>query len=437
MKKNSTLLILMMTLGLGLRSQVVTNSADNESSVKYPGGAISFDLGSSTLGFSYLYYGDSSNYRSGYFGGLNFSAKNNSGIANLFSKGDLAPEGKGKLVIGHAWTWGRTDVADAFDQLNLRLNKEDSLFNTRLKKNMDSLLKSQVRQAEKYQLAKDKIVNKVGKKSPKKLVEAIDALAEEDSLLAPVLLVLKKETEWAYKTHRQKMSGLREQQKILADSMTNRNVWLHRFSLYAEGGLSALSFKQYKLVDSSNLSNNFSDQNFQGGDFKLGMNYQLGGTLLVGGSLGFRNYHTFSLMSDKEYSLKSSLSSTSQQQSTEKKFTAYSGTFDRVDQTYFLFDIVYFRQLDKKTILALNPYFRYWVSYDLRKYPDVKDLGLSLFFFKPNTGKFSGGIYVELPDMDNNLAKLADEPNLRAPKNRLSFGIVTKFNLGSLPGYSN
>lgn len=437
MKKNYCFSFLLIALAFSMRSQVISNTADNESSVKYPAGAISFDLGSTTLGFSYLYFGDSSNYRSGYFGGLSFSAKNNTGLSKLFDKGDLAPEGKGKVILGHAWTWGRTDLADQFDLLNNQLNDADSLFNDRLRTKMDSLLKSQNLPSEKYQLAKNQLVLKVGKKSPKKLLESLDVLMEEDTVLAPVLWQVKKVTEGAYKKHRENMTTLRASQKNIGDSLANRNVWLHRFSIFAEGGLNALSFKQYQLVDSSQLSNNFSDQNFQGGDFRLGMNYQLGGTLLVGGTIGYRNFHTFSLLSDKEYSLKNSLSTSTQQQSTEKKFTAYSGNFVRVDQTYFLFDLVYFRQLDKKTILALNPYFRVWVSSELRKYPDVKDLGLSLFFFKPNSGKFSGGIYLELPDIDNNLEKLEDEPNLRAPKNRLSFGIVTKFNLGALPGYGN
>jgi hypothetical protein len=436
-------IILTISMALVLRtsySQILNNSSDGEGSTLFPGGAFSFDLGTSALGFSYVYYGDSSFSKSGYFGGLSVQAKNNEGISNLFNKGDFTPEGKGKLIIGRAWVWGENSLQKAInklDSLSKAKHLSDSLFYIKLSSGLDSMFVKNIQDVKKRRLAKDEKDKGIETGSFKQLLKRIDDLTIQEESLGSAL---EKATEYILievDDYAREQKGIKEKLKQLRDSVANSNTWLNRFSIYLEGGMNALSFKKYELVDSSNFSNNFTDKNFQGGDIRLGLNWQHGGSWLFGIALGYKNYNSFTLLTDKEYVVKNTLTSSSQQQTIEKKMTAYTGKYNVFNQTYLFVDVIHFRKLDKKTIVAINPYFKLRMSSNATVYPDVKDIGLNLFFFKPKTGKLSGGIYVELPDIDNNLERLEDEPNLRRPENRLNFGVVAKFNIGSLPGYSN
>lgn len=434
--KKIIILIALLAVKNAFIAQVLNNSKSGESALIYPGGAVSFDLNTTTLGFGYNYYGDSSAFRSGFMGGFNVQAKNNESISNLFNRGDFTPEGKGKIILGYSWVWGTSKAGKESERLVNELRTSDSLFIFQLKKNADSILNITIPDRPKYLTAKNEIVDKINKVSYKSLYKIMDLLSLKEPSISSALTEIKIFIQEQLKEHENVMQEKNKAVTEIHNSIANSNNWSYRLSLFAEGGVGALEFKRYAFADSANYSNNFKDQSFRGGDSKIGLNLQIGGTLLLGIAGGYKKTNNFELLTGKEYVIRNSASNATQQQITEKKITAYTGTYGMYDQTYLLFDVVYFRKLDSKTIVALNPYFKTRFSSDKTVYPDVKDIGLNAFFFKRN-GKFSGGVYVELSDIDNNLEKMKDEPNLRKPENRLDFGIVVKFNIGSLPSYNN
>ncbi len=121
----------------------------------------------------------------------------------------------------------------------------------------------------------------------------------------------------------------------------------------------------------------------------------------------------------------------------EKKITGYSGKYGAVEVNNFNADIVFRLKLDDedRSHLLINPYMRATLfSRDTSLMVNKTNLGAGFYFMQ---GKFLGGFYVELPDVNNNAEKMkpTDEQNLRQPLQRLSFGIVTKINLKTIMGW--
>ena len=97
-----------------------------------------------------------------------------------------------------------------------------------------------------------------------------------------------------------------------------------------------------------------------------------------------------------------------------------------------------FKLSDTSRILA-SLYLRSSLfSRDTAYLKNYTNIGTGLYFINKK-GKFLGGLYVELPDINNNVekAKPQDEINIRPPFKKLTFGIVIKFNISSIFDWSN
>jgi len=84
---------------------------------------------------------------------------------------------------------------------------------------------------------------------------------------------------------------------------------------------------------------------------------------------------------------------------------------------------------------AGDPYIRIQTSTNTTLLPNTLNLGCGFYFFQ-QTGKFLGGFYAELPDVNNNYEKMkptADQ-QLKGPLQRLTFGLVGKLSLSSFLG---
>lgn len=89
--------------------------------------------------------------------------------------------------------------------------------------------------------------------------------------------------------------------------------------------------------------------------------------------------------------------------------------------------------------LITNLYFRgNLASRDTAYLKNISSFGVG-FYFLGKKSKFLGGLYVELPDIKNNIekAKPESERNIRKPFKKLTFGITTRFSLGSIFGWTN
>ena len=101
--------------------------------------------------------------------------------------------------------------------------------------------------------------------------------------------------------------------------------------------------------------------------------------------------------------------------------------------------IIDFKLKGDTSRILVNPYLRASLfSRDTAYIKNYTNLGLGLYFLGRKR-KFIGGLYVELPDINNNAekAKPEDEIHIQPPFKKLSFGIVTKFNISSFFNFTN
>jgi hypothetical protein len=208
-----------------------------------------------------------------------------------------------------------------------------------------------------------------------------------------------------------------------------------RLTLFAFGGINAIGFKRFTGIDSTDLSKSITDVGERGGQFGLGINYQWR-NIWLGFTFSRSESNNFTLLKKKEYTLQNTVTIAPNTLIEETKITAYSGEYGKVDLSNVNVDIVARIRLDKeyKNYLLWNPYLRASVaSSNTLLLPNKTNVGMGAYFL-PNNSKFLGGIYLELPDLNNNVEKMkeAAEQNLRPPFKRLSFGIVTKFSLSTI-----
>jgi hypothetical protein len=203
------------------------------------------------------------------------------------------------------------------------------------------------------------------------------------------------------------------------------------------GGINAMNFKQVKQVDTTNLTKSFENIYFRGGKAGLGFNAQYG-FVTLGMTYSYSSVNNFDLLSKKEYTFRQTKNSGTQSLIEEKKITAYSGTYGSVEVNELNVDLIFNFKLDAKASnhILINPYIRSQLfSRNENILPNKLDIGCGFYFFKQD-GNFLGGLYAELPDVNNNYekAKPIEEQNIREPLKRLSFGIVGKYSFNSLLG---
>ncbi|MBK9719495.1 MAG: hypothetical protein IPO85_18660 [Saprospiraceae bacterium] len=147
----------------------------------------------------------------------------------------------------------------------------------------------------------------------------------------------------------------------------------------------------------------------------------------------------FSNLSSKEYTLRTTDTSRNQSLISEKKITAYSGKYSKVESNQLNLDLLKEFKLGDTSRLITNLYYRGSLfSRDTVYLRNISNIGLGIYFLGKKS-KFLGGLYVELPDINNNIEKSMPESerNIRPPLKKLTFGIVTKFSISSILGFVN
>jgi hypothetical protein len=191
-------------------------------------------------------------------------------------------------------------------------------------------------------------------------------------------------------------------------------------------------------VNISNLGASFTDTLYKGGNIGVGFNLQAG-SFWLGVTYNYVNGDNFINLSGKEYTLKTTDTSANQTLIREKKQTAYSGKYSKVETNELNIDLVKeFRMNDSSRIIT-NFYTRSSLySRDTSFLKNYTNIGVG-FYFLGKKSKFLGGLYVELPDINNNIEKAKSdiERNIRPPLRKLTFGIVTKISLSSILGFAN
>jgi len=156
----------------------------------------------------------------------------------------------------------------------------------------------------------------------------------------------------------------------------------------------------------------------------------------LGVTYSYINGDNFPSLRSKDYTLRTTNTAGNQTLIDEQKITAYPGKYSRVETNQLNIDWVAGYRLADTSRLLVNLYLRRSLaSRDTGLLKNYTNIGAG-FYFVNKKRNFLGGLYVELPDVNNNFekGKPVDDLNIKSPFQKLLFGIVAKFSLSSVLG---
>lgn len=450
MKKMHFVLAGLLLISQFIMGQAITQSAEGTGTVIMEGSIISLDLGKTDLTFGWNNLNKNIvKSNNGFLVGGEVKVKNAEGIGSLFSKGGLVPQGGANLFFGHYWSnaeignYSANKPAGNSDEEYLKEKRrllqiaiiflEDTLY-----KEIESIAKKHisddVKKNEAIQTVKDEYDN-----SPDKLFfpgrfSENDADIEIKAFRTELKERLKKVKVNVEKPYR----ALSKENYTTKVTFNKGRPGYWKFTSYLFGGVNAVDFKRFDKTDSANLENSFVDEYFRGGNFGIGFNVEYW-RFRFGLTYSYTKTSNFSALTATEYTLQSTTVINNQALQTKNAVTAYGGKYGEVEKNDLNIDLIYNCKLDKdgENHILINPYLRAsMLSRDTSLLINKANLGIGGYFFK-ESGKFLGGLYIELLDINNNIEKKkpVDKQNFRPPLKRLSFGIVTKFSLKALFGW--
>lgn len=426
-------LLLCCVITKQLAAQGITKTAKGEGTVLYKGNNISLDIGETDLSFGFNNLQRSLGRDEAFIWGSNLKAKNESGIAGLFSKGDFVPASSLNFFSGYSFSNGipnglRKPYEDAMKTYTTNIEELDVALTENIKAQIQYLVSG-----DELQLLRDELLKKfAASRTQKEFVNSLGAMKPEKENETRAILNLETILKKVIKEFEAKVKVYEDEIERMDNKLNETTYWQLMF--FGFGGITSSEFKYFKGIDSVTIGNSFSDQYFRGGHFGIGANFQYG-RFMFGATYNYKKTNNFHLLTKKDYTLRTTNTVNNQALIQEKKITGYAGTYGTVEINEFAFDFMWREKLDKegKNSLLINPYIRsQFLSRNKELLPNSTNIGAGFYFFQ-NTGKFLGGIYFELPDVKQNYekAKPVTEQSLRKPLNRISFGITGRLSIGS------
>lgn len=392
--KKAIYIVLAVCCSVHVSAQSLTESKEGSNSILMNGSAITLKITEPALKLDFqknkLFKNDRNN---GYLFGVSAEGKNGSGIANIFNEGNLVPSGR---ITGLAGLTFSNNVVAVPQQLREELKVKEQ----RLNKRWDEL--KQIREG-----------------LPKDSKEAAEISQKMDTLVKRELLPLLEEGRKADQAY--------------------SKVGFYKVSLFGYGGISAKSFRRFTGFESSNLLKSFKNENFRGSFYGLGVNHQYR-NWLFGIAMERRHDDNQAYLSEQVYNWERTTTAGNQTINESKEIKAYAGAYATVSYFSFNADIVanisldHIKSVDQpRNYMLINPYVHAKTgSSDKDLLPNTTDAGLGIYVFNDKS-KLLGGIFVELPDVGDKIekSKAVTDRNIRPALQKLSFGIVTRFNLQS------
>lgn len=371
------------------------------------------------------------------FGSVGVNAKNKSGIGNLFSKGNLVSESDLHGVFGFYLSNAIPKSGDEIEQL---CTNENNNISKKLLNSYSSIIDTYkgVLSADDIQSLKTKLNgNKNDLNHYIQDFETIYADLLKDANKAKIILGIKMEMKQSANTifshSKPRLDSLRNYYAEQRRQTLSTNYY--RISIFAFGNINASAFKHFEKLDTSNYANSFKNIDARGGSIGIGVNAEWR-IFRFGITYSYKSTDNFSMLNSTDYTLKSAYANQNQTLSSEYKLTAYSGKYGKVEINELNLDLIVNLSLneEKNNYLLVNPYLHATkFSRDITLLSNLTSIGTGLYFFKKNSS-FLGGLYIELPDVNNTLEKRKSEENqnLRPALNRLTFGIATKISFNSI-----
>lgn len=257
--------------------------------------------------------------------------------------------------------------------------------------------------------------------------------AASSPIVANIINSLLEEIKIILKLQQQEIDKITTSLVSYRDGYIRYRLW--KFSIFSFGGIDGSSFKRVDTINTISPSASFIKEEFRGGSFGIGLNYQIN-RFKFGVTYAYKMTNNFVLLDKTDYKLTTTTTSGVQTLSEEKSISAYSGTYGEVEINEVNVDVLYTINLGKtsETYALVNPYIRSTIfTRGKTILPNTYNLGIGTYFFTTKS-KFLGGLYLELPDLNNTVEKTkpVTDQNIRPGLKRLTFGIVGKFSLNSL-----
>ncbi len=456
--KKLVCILLICTLPMLSKAQVFTGSAKDKSSIIYQGTTLGLSITDPSINFSLNNFSNEKfrNKNKKFVWAANATAASNSGIANFFDGGSISSGINANAFVGYTWVKGQSNklihlknkaqanysalmktYTNNTNKIESFLNEKADLMHEIADANISAYL-PKLKDADKKKRLSDAFNGFVNSFSVSHIDADINALLTQfpdDSAFVKATAVKISAVGLGAFADSKEMS--RETDKLFTQIMELRGYWQRRYTIYLSGGYSTNGFKWFDKFDTTNFAKSFQDKIFRGYNGRIGVNVHFGSRWLVGGNVGYEVIDNFKALSSKDYTITTTQSNASGQQiKSEKKITAYSGEYFDQLKTYPLnADVILFIPVNDSAVAALNLYLRQTFSDDKKKLPETTNIGLGVYFFNNIASKFLGGIYVEAPDMNNNIAKNDPEVDLKPLNKRLTFGLVAKFTFSSIFSY--
>lgn len=443
--KSISLVLLLFLLDLHQgQSQGLTQNAEGQSTILFKGNSIGFDIGKTEISFGInnLNKNPTTKDEKGnhyWIKGLSIKAGSEEGISNLFSKGNLVPAGSLQGFTG--WNFSNLiSNATNFALDNIRAEQQlyDSNFLSSYKISVQEIIEEKSKriadrtERELFVTTLSANLNDPNSKSLGSFIGFLRKRTESSASASLALIDIIAETKVILKGYEEGSKKIRERFLKEQEKWETKKYW--KLLLFVYGGIDAMSFKRFDSFSVANLSGSFSDIDDRGGHLGLGVNYQIG-VIKIGLTYDYFSTNNFGMLNKGEYTFRNTVSSGGQSLIQEKKVTAYSGKYGEVEINRLSFDLTAAFKLDKEANnhLLVNPYFRgNFFSRDTSLMLNTINIGTGFYLFK-KTGKFMGGFYFELPDLNNNIEKKKKEEdqNIRPALKRLTFGVVGRISLSS------
>lgn len=425
-------------------SQWLTQSAEGNGSFLFKGTNVTFDLAKTDFSFTLNNLSSpvkvsakKDNHLLFYGGGVN--AKAREGLANLFSGGELVPAGNVNGYLGFQFSNSynklyRDEEARLSAQLTKIKDQQLRDFVSKMSGKIDEeILSSMGTDSTIIKKIKKEWKEKLSKSQPKSFFDYLKTYKPDNDSVASIISNLLVAVETMVKENAR---GLEHISTLLTENREeNISSKLWRFSIFTFGGVDASSFKRVQEIDSSNFARSFIRENYRGGFWGAGLNFQIN-RWKFGATYAYRKTSNVGLLDNAEYKLTSVVTNNGQTLTKEIAINAFTGLYGEVEINEVNADIIYSLNLGNSsdTYALLNAYYRGQVfsrSKDLL--PGANNVGIGSYFYTRKS-KFLGGLYLELPDVQNYFK--GNQPvatqGIKSAVRKLTFGIVGKYSLNAL-----
>ena len=434
----------LIQFSIQLKAQIVKTS-ESESSILFKNTNLGLDIGKTEGSFSWLNYRNTVLYKpNSIIWGVNAKGSLSNDIASIVNSSEIQPSSQLSGVLGFTTSNGKSYTRLITQEIT-DLSKEKEALELKLDTTVYKDLKAEIEEVDSVDAnSSDKIIGLLDSLKKKdypyqnlaKWAETEKAkTADTDLVFFYTLIQLSTQNNKDIARYAIVSTRLKEGLNALADAVLKKSY--SRWNFYSHFGWSGQKYNVFKRVDTVSLDNSIEDESFGGFIGGFGVNWKYNGNWNVGIRYTYQESNTLYKLTASEYKLTNTFQATNgNTYTTETKKSAYPDVVDEVFLNRIDLDIMRSFKLNDDYILFLDIYYRHTQSNNQENFTRRTDIGVSSSFFK-STGKFVGGVYVELPDVNQNAEKRKPEPELEPVVKRLSFGVYARFSFTSLLGLSD